>query len=122
MLRRTFLASPLLLAPIGARAAFAPTEADKADLARIESYLNAITTIRGKFMQVAADGGISGGKAWLSRPGNMRFEYDPPAPFLLLAIGVFVLFNPATGSSTRKWIKDHLFGSEEEFDYATPNY
>ena len=66
-------------------AAFAPTEADKADLARIESYLNAITTIRGKFMQVAADGGISGGKAWLSRPGNMRFEYDPPAPFLLLA-------------------------------------
>lgn len=43
-------------------------------------------------------------------------------PFLALAIAVFVLFNPATGSSTRKWIKDHLFGSEEEFDYATPNY
>ena len=21
-----------------------------------------------------------------------------------------------------QWIKDHLFGSEEEFDYATPSY
>lgn len=43
-------------------------------------------------------------------------------PFVLLGVFAFVLFNPATGSSTRKWIKDHLFGSEEEFDYATPNY
>lgn len=43
-------------------------------------------------------------------------------PFLVLAAGLFVLFNPATGASTRKWIKDHLFGSEEEFDYSTPNY
>jgi hypothetical protein len=42
--------------------------------------------------------------------------------FALAAIAAFVLFNPATGSSTRKWVKDHLLGSEEEFDYATPTY
>ena len=42
--------------------------------------------------------------------------------FFLLAATLVVLFNPATGSSTRKWLKDHLFGSEEEFDYTTPNY
>jgi hypothetical protein len=42
--------------------------------------------------------------------------------FALAALAAFVLFNPATGNSTRKWIKDHLFGSEEEFDYATPSY
>jgi hypothetical protein len=42
--------------------------------------------------------------------------------FFLLAATLVVLFNPATGTSTRKWLKDHLFGSEEEFDYSTPNY
>ncbi len=42
--------------------------------------------------------------------------------FLVIALIVVVLFNPATGASTRKWIKDHLFGSEEEFDYAAPTY
>lgn len=42
--------------------------------------------------------------------------------FLLLAGALLVLFNPATGASTRAWLKDHLFGSEEEFDYSTPNY
>lgn len=43
--------------------------------------------------------------------------------FLLLLVGLGVaLFNPATGPGTRKWVKDLLFGSEEEFDYATPNY
>lgn len=42
--------------------------------------------------------------------------------FLLLAGVIVVLFNPATGADTRRWLKDHLFGSEEEFDYSTPNY
>jgi hypothetical protein len=42
--------------------------------------------------------------------------------FFLLATAIVVLFNPATGGDTRKWLKDHLFGSEEEFDYSTPNY
>src|SRR5690606_11920998 len=42
---------------------------------------------------------------------------------LLLAVGTLVvLFNPATGTSTRNWLKDHLFGSEEEFDYSPPAY
>ncbi len=42
--------------------------------------------------------------------------------FLFLAGLVVVLFNPATGADTRRWLKDHLIGSEEEFDYSTPNY
>lgn len=42
--------------------------------------------------------------------------------FLLAAGIIVVLFNPATGAETRRWVRDHLFGSEEEFDYATPDY
>jgi hypothetical protein len=43
-------------------------------------------------------------------------------PVLLLALLALALFNPATGASTRTWLKDHLFGSEEEFDYGMPTY
>ncbi len=43
-------------------------------------------------------------------------------PFAFGAAAMFVLFNPATGPSTRKWLKDHIIGSEEEFDYQAPEY
>lgn len=76
----------LLLPAMGrAQPAFHPTPQDQADLGRIQAYLNDIHTLRAHFMQVAPDGQITQGTAWLSRPGRMRFEYDPPAPFLLVA-------------------------------------
>ena len=84
MLRRTLLILALVL-PLQAQAAFQPTPQDRADLTRIEAYLNSLTTLKARFLQVAPDGGLSGGQAWLSRPGRMRFQYDPPAPFLLVA-------------------------------------
>jgi outer membrane lipoprotein-sorting protein len=58
---------------------------DQADIARIEAYLNGLKSLKAHFVQVAADGGVSQGTAWLERPGRMRFQYDPPAPFLLIA-------------------------------------
>jgi hypothetical protein len=35
---------------------------------------------------------------------------------LLTGIALGVLFNPATGPDTRRWLKDKLFGPEEPFD------
>ncbi len=61
-------------------------------------------------------------EALVRMSGNTERKSRSWTPFFVLAAGLFVLFNPATGASTRKWIKDHLFGSEEEFDYSTPNY
>ena len=58
---------------------------DRADIARAEAALNAIHTLKARFQQIAPNGGISGGTAWLDRPGRMRFQYDAPAPFLLVA-------------------------------------
>lgn len=58
---------------------------DQADIARIEAYLNGLKSLKAHFVQVAADGDLSQGTAWLERPGRMRFQYDPPAPFLLIA-------------------------------------
>ena len=81
--RRTALLTCLTLIATGARAQTSPR--DRADLTRIEGYLNSIRTMRAKFVQTAPDGDIARGKAFLQRPGKMRFEYDPPSPFLLVA-------------------------------------
>ena len=46
-----------------------------------------------KFIQIAPDGGLASGTAWLSRPGRMRFEYFPPTPFLLVAGNGLLVFH-----------------------------
>ena len=38
------------------------------------------------------------------------------ATLLLAGIALGVLFNPATGPDTRRWLKDKLFGPEQPFD------
>lgn len=83
MRRRTLLLAPLLL-PLAAQAQTALSAQDRADIARVETYLNFIKTLHARFLQVAPDGRTSEGQAWLQRPGRMRFQYDPPSPFLLV--------------------------------------
>ena len=61
------------------------TPQDHADLDRVQAYLDGIYTLKAHFLQVAPDGALSQGTAWLDRPGRMRFQYDPPAPYLLVA-------------------------------------
>lgn len=101
MLTRRTLLPVLAIAPIGmrpvpARANFTPSERDSADIARIEAYLNGLKTLKARFLQVAPDGGISNGTAWVSRPGRLRFEYDPPAPFLLVAGQTGLIFHDSS--------------------------
>ena len=101
MKRRTLLAALLLPATL---TAFAQAQAappmpaalsarDQADIARVEAYLNTIRTLKARFQQIAPDGSISGGTAWIDRPERMRFQYDPPAPFLLVAGHGLLVFN-----------------------------
>lgn len=98
MLRRTLIALPVLaLFAREARAQVRPaalTAQDRADLARIEAYLNGLHTLKAHFLQVAPNGATSEGTAWLDRPGRMRFQYDPPSPLLLVAgHGLFVFYD-----------------------------
>ena len=99
MLRRTLMLFALAL-PLHAQAAFEPSAKDRTDLVRIEAYLNGLSTLHAKFLQVAPDGGISGGQAWLARPGRLRFEYDPPAPFLLIAAPGQLVFQDSSIKQT----------------------
>jgi hypothetical protein len=38
---------------------------------------------------------------------------------LLVGIALGVLFNPATGPDTRRWLKDKILGPEEPFEYES---
>src|SRR3954454_4173377 len=40
---------------------------------------------------------------------------------LMTGIALGILFNPLTGSQTRKWLSDRLFGSPDEFTYQGGN-
>lgn len=82
-------AVPMKAAPLKA---IALSPQDRADVQRIEQYLNGIHTLSAHFQQYAADGGNADGILYLSRPGRMRFEYAAPSPVLLLADGSFVVY------------------------------
>ena len=91
-----FLAAVLVVAAWAALAATAtvtaktpadpaPSKADRADIARVEAYLNTLKTVRARFMQMSSEGSYAEGDFYLSRPGRMRIEYDPPVPVLIVA-------------------------------------
>ena len=93
MIRHAFLTLALTLSVVAWSAPASALDArDQADVGRIERYLNAITTLRSKFIQRASTGNIASGTVYISRPGKMRFEYDPPAPILLVADGIFLIY------------------------------
>lgn len=92
-------AAGLLAAPLGTALAASkavPAKLDdkqKAELARVETYLNSIRTLRARFLQVADDGGNAEGDVLISRPGLMRIEYDPPVPHLIVTTGNLLLYH-----------------------------
>jgi outer membrane lipoprotein-sorting protein len=96
MFRRVLLSAILPLA----LATAAPTATNSAEIAQIQAYLNGITTLKAHFVQVAPNGALSQGTAWLDRPGRMRFQYDPPSPLLLVAGHGFVVFHDSSLDQT----------------------
>lgn len=89
--RRTLLSLALLPLAAGPALAqppltpLAPTAQDRADIARVEAYLGNLRSLKAHFLQIDASGRSTEGTAWIARPGRMRFQYDPPSPFLLVA-------------------------------------
>ena len=83
----TLLAALLFAAP-----AFALTEAETAALKRAEGYLNGISTLQARFVQMNPDGSSHEGDLYISRPGKMRLAYDPPTPMLMVADSKFLIY------------------------------
>ena len=65
---------------------------DRAAIGRIEDYLNNVTTFEARFLQIG-EGGMAEGRIYLSRPGKMRVEYDPPLTILMVARRPWVMYH-----------------------------
>ncbi len=111
--RHIVLASALLLMlpatlPAQSRAASTPpplsaplSANDQTLIGQIDSYLNSQSALTANFLQVADDGSTRTGKAWMERPGRMRFEYDSPDPQLLVSGGAALVYHdPALNQTT----------------------
>ena len=92
--RRAVLFLPLLAVAAHAEQAkpASLSPADQGWIDRVAQSLNGVTTLKARFLQIAADGATTQGTAWLDRPGRMRFEYDKPSPLLLVANSGSVVF------------------------------
>ena len=75
-----FLAAPVLVMAMAL-----PAAAEKLPLSALSQYLNSLRTATGAFTQINGDGSISTGTIYISRPGNIRFEYAPPDSTLVMA-------------------------------------
>ncbi|MFI5024003.1 MAG: outer membrane lipoprotein carrier protein LolA [Alphaproteobacteria bacterium] len=102
-LKQAILAAALGLQPLAAVAATPAatlSAADRADLARVEQYLDSIRTVAAHFMQ-SSDGRIAQGSFYLERPGKMRIQYDPPDPLFMVASGIFLsVYDPQLKQTT----------------------
>lgn len=63
-----------------------------AEIEMIESYMNRLSTAKARFVQTSHDGQQLVGSFYLSRPGRLRFEYDPPVEDFIVADGYLLYF------------------------------
>lgn len=71
------------------------TQQDKDDVARVEQYLNGVTTLEARFTQIANGKAGLQGDFYIKRPGKLRFQYDPPAHIQIVADGRQVTYYDA---------------------------
>ena len=70
------------------------SEADRADLDKVSTYLNGLKSLEGGFVQIGPNGEIDQGRFYLVKPGKLRFEYQAPSPLLIVCDGrTFAVFN-----------------------------
>ena len=91
-LAAALLAGTFATTAAGAAAPAAWPAGDREQVARIEAYLESMTTVRATFVQANADGSLDSGTMWLWRPGLARIEYAPPTEVLMVATGAWLVY------------------------------
>jgi outer membrane lipoprotein-sorting protein len=82
--------APQALAAEPQAAALSPDQS--AAVRQAVRYLNRLTTLKARFIQISSNGAYAEGEVIVQRPGKMRFDYDPPHPVLIIANGLSLLF------------------------------
>ncbi len=87
-------------------------------LANISAYFNSFRLMEGKFVQIGPNGEQSEGVFFLSRPGKIRFHYNPPARLDVISDGSSVAIKegktntqdlyPLSKTPLRYLLSDHI--------------
>ncbi len=94
----------LIISTLALLALAAPAAAQKLSLAEISAYLNNMRTAQAEFTQINDDGSISTGEIFISRPGRIRFDYNPPDASLVLAErGQVAVFDPKSNQRPQRF-------------------
>lgn len=72
-----FVVAGAFAAPAGA--AYRITAQDRADIARIEAYLNTVSSLRSNFVQLSSGGRFAEGTIFIDRPKRLRLQYKKPS-------------------------------------------
>ncbi|MCZ6812495.1 MAG: outer membrane lipoprotein carrier protein LolA [Alphaproteobacteria bacterium] len=111
LLAAIFLAAPMVSGALPGTALAQGMETRADITARIERYLNSITTLRARFLQISPAGDIARGTVLMSRPGKMRIDYDPPVPVLIVTEGSWLmLYDKELEASSYTSLNDSLAG------------
>ena len=104
---RSFVACTALAVALLVGAGSAPASAAVIDfkqaVAQVQDYLQTLTTLTARFVQIGPSGELSRGRLYLSRPGRLRFEFDPPSPLLLLADGFWLILYDKELKQANRW-------------------
>lgn len=66
------------------------TEQQKTVVIQINEYLNKLSDLNGRFLQVNPDDGRQKGKFYIKRPGRIRFDYAPPSLQVIISDGDYL--------------------------------
>lgn len=68
------------------------SDAERTSVSRIEQYLNSLRSVESRFLQVTSTGEYAEGKLYISRPGKLRIDYDPPVPVQIISSGTWLVY------------------------------
>jgi outer membrane lipoprotein-sorting protein len=91
------------------------------DIVKIEAYLNSLKTFAAGFTQKADDGEVTTGMFYLSRPGKLRWDYDPPHKIIIIAKGALLTYYDAElDQVSHVGIDDNLAGflTQEKISFS----
>ena len=72
-------------------------------LANIDAYMNSFALMEGRFIQVAPNGNQSDGVFFISRPGKIRFHFNPPSQLDIIA------------SNGKVAVRDKSVGTQDDY-------
>lgn len=62
------------------------------DIAKIEDYLNSLTSLKATFVQMASNGATAEGRLFIKKPNKIRMEYAEPTNVLIVGNGDLITY------------------------------